>query len=175
MSATHVRGAGLTRFVPLQVRGVIFPDPAIALSASRDGSVRLWRRTRSTPPAYEAEIQSTDGAFVNSLAFVPPSAQYPDGLILSSGQDAIVRVQAPGRAAADDSSAMLIGHHANVCALHVSDDGQHIVSGSWDNNALVWQVGKWADHTPLQGHTAAVWAVLAYDAATFITGTPVSA
>lgn len=36
--------------------------------------------------------------------------------------------------AARSPSHTLIGHEANVCALHVSVDGKRIVSGSWDKS-----------------------------------------
>ncbi len=54
--------------------------------------------------------------------------------------------------------------------MDVSQDGKYIVSGSWDQDARVWQVGKWGDSIVLKGHTASVWAVLAYDSKTIITG-----
>lgn len=71
----------------------------------------------------------------------------------------------------DDAEALLVGHGSNVCALDASQDGNLIISGSWDTEARVWQVGKWDSSTVLQGHTASVWAVLAYDNSTIITGT----
>ncbi len=54
--------------------------------------------------------------------------------------------------------------------MDVSQDGKYIVSGSWDQDARVWQVGNWGDSIVLKGHTASVWAVLAYDSKTIITG-----
>ena len=36
--------------------------------------------------------------------------------------------------------------------------------------ARLWEVGKWGESTVLQGHTASVWAVLAFDENTIITG-----
>lgn len=63
-----------------------------------------------------------------------------------------------------------MGHAGNVCALDASDDGQMIVSGSWDTEARVWHVGKWESSIVLQGHTASVWAVAVYDKETILTG-----
>lgn len=47
-----------------------------------------------------------------------------------------------------------------------------IVSGSWDTEARIWQVGKWdaSDSVVLQGHEGSVWAVLAYDKENILTG-----
>ena len=132
--------------------------------------MRLWKLQSSPPPTYDSTIVTHGTAFVNALAFIPPSSQYSDGLIISGGSDQIIDVRQPGKAPSDNADALLLGHGANVCALDVSEDGSLIISGSWDNDARIWQVGKWDDSTVLQGHTAAVWAVLAYDKATIITG-----
>jgi len=108
--------------------------------------------------------------FVNSLAFVPPSSNYPDGLIVSGGQDAIIELRRPGRSPQDNADALLLGHQGNVCSLDVSEDGKAFVSGSWDSDARVWQLGKMEATSVLQGHEANVWAVLWYDKETIITG-----
>lgn len=95
--------------------------------------------------------------------------------MVAGGRDAIIEVREPGKQPQDNAVALLIGHASNVCALDVSEDGTAIVSGSWDNEARVWQIGKW--ETPaavLEGHSAAVWAVLFYDQDTILTGKPKS-
>ena len=89
---------------------------------------------------------------------------------MSGGKDQIIDVRQPSKALDDNADALLLGHASNVCALDVSTDGRFIVSGSWDTDARVWQVGKWEESIVLQGHEASVWAVLAYDSSTIITG-----
>lgn len=103
---------------------------------------------------------------------MPPTPEYPLGLVVAGGQDTIIEVRQPGKQPEDNADALLIGHAHNVCALDVSEDGTGIVSGSWDTEARVWQVGKWDSPAVLQGHTAAVWAVSFYDKDTIITGRP---
>lgn len=153
------------------VRSVAFPSPASIVSASRDSTVRLWKLESPTPPTYDSTIIKTHGKeFVNSLAIVPPSTQYPEGLIASGGKDQIIDVRQPGKSIEDNADALLIGHGNNVSALDASQDGKYIVSGSWDMEARVWEVGKWGESTTLGEHGAAVWAVLAYDNNTIITG-----
>jgi phospholipase A-2-activating protein len=153
-----------------QVRSVAFPSPASVVSASRDFTVRVWAQQSSDPPVWDSTIKTHGKEFVNSLAVVPPSAEFPEGLIVSGGKDQIIDVRQPSKGLDDDADALLIGHGNNVCALDVSQDGKYIVSGSWDMEARLWQVGKWGDSTVLPGHTASVWAVLAYDSSTIITG-----
>lgn len=153
------------------VRSVAFPSPASIVSASRDSTVRLWKLESPSPPTYDSTIIKTHGKeFVNSLAIVPPSSQYPEGLIASGGKDQIIDVRQPGKSIEDNADALLIGHGNNVSALDVSLDGKFIVSGSWDMEARVWEVGKWGESIVLGQHGAAVWAVLAYDGNTIITG-----
>ncbi|KPV75934.1 uncharacterized protein RHOBADRAFT_13968, partial [Rhodotorula graminis WP1] len=67
----------------------------------------------------------------------------------------------PSSAPPNSPSHTLIGHEANVCALHVSKDGKRIVSGSWDKTAKVWK--DWQLAYTLKGHEQSVWAVLALE------------
>jgi phospholipase A-2-activating protein len=89
--------------------------------------------------------------------------------VVAGGRDAIIEVRDPGKLQ-ENADALLLGHAGNVCTLDVSEDGGMIVSGSWDTEARVWQVGKWETSTALQGHTASVWAVSVYDKETILTG-----
>jgi phospholipase A-2-activating protein len=130
----------------------------------------LWKQESSSPPSYDSTIKSHTKEFVNALTTVPPSAEHPEGLIVSGGKDQIIDVRQPSKALDDNADALLLGHASNVCALDASADGNLIISGSWDTDARVWQVGKWESSTVLEGHTASVWAVLSYDSSTIITG-----
>jgi phospholipase A-2-activating protein len=154
----------------LQVRAVLLPDPTIALTASRDGSTRLWKQISSTPPTYDPTESSHGATFKTCLAYVPSSKEYPEGLILSAGQDALIEARQPKSTAEGNADAFMIGHGNQVCSLDVSPGGDWLVSGSWDNSARIWGVGRWETEVELQGHTATVWAVLAYDQDTIITG-----
>ncbi|KAL8850642.1 MAG: hypothetical protein Q9221_004428 [Calogaya cf. arnoldii] len=152
------------------VRGVAFPHPKLVISVSRDATVREWKLLQPEPPRYDCSITSHGPSFVNAVAFCPPIKGYPDGLIISGGKDTIIEVREPGREPDKDAEALLLGHAHNVCALDVSQDGTYVVSGSWDSSARVWRVGKWECDAVLEGHQGSVWAVLAYDKDTIITG-----
>ena len=62
------------------------------------------------------------------------------GFLLTAGQDKLIHAwplpapaaQIPSSSASLAPSHTLIGHDANVCALHASENGRTIVSGSWD-------------------------------------------
>lgn len=142
----------------------------VVCSASRDATVRLWKVVSTPPPTYDYTITSHGSGFVNTVAYYPPTSDFPEGLVISGGQDTIIEAKQPGKTAGDNADAMLLGHAGNVCALDVSPEGGWIVSGSWDSSARLWEVGKWECSTVLEGHQGSVWAVLAYDKDTIITG-----
>ena len=152
----------LLELIRQQVRAVAFPHPSFVLSASRDKSVRLWKAQASAPPIYDGSFVSHGSDFVNSVAFVPPSPDFPEGLVVAGGRDAVIEVRQPSKLPQDNADGLLLGHAGNVCAL---------VSGSWDTEARVWQIGNWESVAVLQGHTASVWAVSFYDKETILTGT----
>ncbi|SLM34914.1 polyubiquitin binding protein (doa1 ufd3) [Lasallia pustulata] len=150
------------------VRGVVFPHPSFVLSASRDATVRLWKLLSNRPPRYDCTVSTHGSAFINAVAYLPPSSTYPDGLILSGGKETLVEARQPGKPE-ENAEALLLGHESNVCALDVSAEGGWVVSGSWDASARVWRVGKWECEALLEGHEGSVWDVLAYDRETIIT------
>ena len=153
------------------MRGVVFPNSNSIYSASRDATVKQWKLVKSEPPTFEPHLISHGSAFINSISYLPPSSKYPDGLVLSGGKEAIIEARIPSKSPQDNPDALLLGHTSNVCALDVSGDGERIVSGSWDTDARIWQVGNWDTSIVLEGHEGSVWAVMFYDNEHIITGT----
>lgn len=145
-------------------------------TASRDATVRLWKRIDSQPTKFDDSISSQAQAFVNAIAYMPPSTDFPEGLIVSGGKDTIIDVRQPGRPPEENADRLLLGHQGNVCSLDVSPDAKapYLVSGSWDGTAKVWDIRKGEDTATLEGHEGSVWAVLAYDHRAIITGTSVT-
>ncbi|KAB5546935.1 PUL domain-containing protein [Coniochaeta sp. 2T2.1] len=158
------------------VRSVLFPNENLIFSTSRDKTVRAWRRTAASPPQFEAFVTTQGHAFINSLTYIRPGQAegYEEGLVISGGQDTIIEVRKPTATPADNAERLLIGHGHNVCALDVSPKGTWIVSGGWDGQARVWSVGKWETELLLKHDSEesakSVWAVLALDENTVITG-----
>ncbi|KXH33705.1 hypothetical protein CNYM01_12877 [Colletotrichum nymphaeae SA-01] len=152
------------------VKAVCFPSPQTLLTASRDGSVRVWRQTSGPPPTFEPTISSQTSEFVNAVTYFQPSESYPEGLIASGGKDTIVEVKQPQAAPSDNAERLLIGHSQNVCTLDVSPQGSYLVSGGWDAQAIVWNINTWEPEIRLSGHDKSVWAVLALDEDTVVTG-----
>ena len=152
------------------MRGVVFPDQNLILSASRDATVRIWKLQSQKPPNYDCTISSHGSTFINSITYLPPTKLYPEGLIISGGKDTVIEARQPGKPPEDNAEALLLGHGHNVCALDISPKDGYVVSGSWDGTGRVWSLGKWECEAVLEEHEGSVWAVLAYDSDTIITG-----
>ena len=149
---------------------MLHPDPSFAVTASRDGSTKVWKQISNSPPVYDPKESSHGAQFKTCLAYVPPSKEYADGLIISSGQDTLIEARQPTTTAEGNADAFMVGHNGQVCTLDVCADRGWMVSGSWDATAKVWQLGRWESDVDLNGHTATVWSVVAYDRDTIITG-----
>ncbi|KAK1826883.1 putative ubiquitin homeostasis protein [Podospora conica] len=155
------------------VRAVAFPTPDIIASGSRDGTVRLWKRTDGTPTGFQpTTIASSPKQYFNSVAVLPGKSE--DGSfhnrVMYSGTDQIIDIRDAENV--DNDPRQLFGHEANVCALDASPSGSYIVSGSWDSRCIVWEnyeAASLLDHDT-GGPPRSVWAVLAYDDNTVITG-----
>jgi phospholipase A-2-activating protein len=130
----------------------------------------VWKQTSLSPPTFDATEQSTGAQFKTCLAYFPPIKEYPEGLVISSGQDALIEARQPASISTDNADGFMVGHANAVCSLDVNADAGYIVSGSWDHTAKVWGVGRWEPEVELRGHDHNVWAVLAYDRDTIITG-----
>lgn len=124
----------------------------------------------TSPPAYDATESSHGAQYKTCLAYVPPSKEFADGLILSSGQDALIEARQPSLTSDVNADAIMVGHANQVCSLDICVAANYFVSGSWDSTAKVWEVGRWEAAVELSGHTASVWAVLAYSRDTIVTG-----
>ncbi|KAI9140362.1 WD-40 repeat-containing protein [Paraphysoderma sedebokerense] len=141
----------------MDVKSVIAPNDNLLISASRDKSVRSW--IRESPTSF-SQLHSFLGHqhFVNALAWIPPSSEYPDGLIVSAGSDKLILVYNPNIPA--EPLFTLVGHTDNVCALSVAKNGD-LISGSWDKTAKVWR--NWQCIATMEGHEHAVWSVISID------------
>lgn len=155
------------------VRAVAFPKPDAVFSASRDHSLRVWRKTVPKPPNFEATIIYQGDKFVNSLVvFRPRGTEGTDSTVAYGGTEAIIEIKKETETASNEPGTVLVGHANNVCSLDASPTGSYIVSGSWDGKAIVWDPskGEVANLLTHDGEPMSVWAVLAFSDRMVITG-----
>lgn len=69
----------------------------------------------------------------------------------------------------EDPHRMLIGHAGNITCLAFSEDGSKVVSGGWDSQVFVWDIGEGNVTAELTGHDGPIWGVLVYDAKMVLT------
>jgi len=153
-----------------QVRAVSLPDPAFAITASRDGTIKTWKQTSAKPPIYESTEASHSSAYKTCVAFVPPTKEYPEGLVISGGQDTIIEARQPGATVESNADGLMVGHAHQISSLDVNAEEGWIVSGSWDGTAKLWRIGQWEVEVEFPGHQGTVWAVVAYSNDIVITG-----
>ncbi|CAN8003977.1 unnamed protein product [Ixodes hexagonus] len=129
-----------------------FPDGAI-VTGSRDRTTRIWIPNEGSPDYFESQCLSGPTNFVSSVCTVPPSDQYPSGLILVGSNDCCIYCFSPE---SPQPLYKLLGHSGVVCALAAGQFGT-LLSGSWDKSARVWFGQKCM--LTLEGHQGPVWAV----------------
>ncbi|KAJ2323546.1 WD repeat protein Lub1, partial [Coemansia sp. RSA 2681] len=147
------------------VRGLMAQGDDILVSVSRDKTGRIWKRSGANEFA-EDSVLLGHLEYVNSVAAIPPTAEYPSGLVATGSADKTICLWDP--ADLTQPTRTLAGHTDNVCALASSPDGHVLVSGSWDKTAKVWVDGE-CRHT-LRGHQHAVWSVLIMSDGSVLTG-----
>ncbi len=120
-------------------------DGERALSASADGTLRLWQLGRGGEPRVPGVPRIVE-AHADAITGLALSA---DGrLAVSVSADRTVKLWD----LAADLSPRRRGHGAAVTALAVSRSGRRAISGSKDASVRVWDVGDGAELLSLAGH-----------------------
>ncbi|XP_071838733.1 phospholipase A-2-activating protein-like [Apostichopus japonicus] len=133
---------------------VIVPtSPNSVVTASRDQTARVWVPSGDGKSFSDCHCMSGHKSFISSVATLPPNEKYPQGLIVTGGNDAKINaytLESPMPVYT------LTGHSGTVCALAFGKFGT-LLSGSWDCSAKVWLDSRCM--LTLEGHEAAIWDV----------------
>ncbi len=128
------------------VRSLEFsPDGTSLVSASDDGTARIWRLD---DVAHPVALDPQAGALYHA-------AYSPDGkTIVTAGADAVIRLwdAATGQAKPPE----LRGHEKGVNSAVFNADGTLILSASDDRTARVWDAATGQEQYKLEGHTSPV-------------------
>ncbi|HEX5749278.1 MAG TPA: CHAT domain-containing protein [Archangium sp.] len=120
------------------------PEGRWVVTASRDGTARLWRADGTGVP----RVLEGHGGEVLAVAFSPDGRR-----VVTASADRTARVwTVEGRAAPE----LLAGHMGEVVAAAFSPDGQRVVTASRDGTARVWRADGTGIPVVLRGHEQAV-------------------
>jgi WD40 repeat protein len=132
----------------------ISPDDSTAVTASDDGTLRIWdtRTWRSlAPPLIVAEERSPDRR-VLAIAFSPDGNHVAIGL--GAGSLELWSIEARSRLLS------VKGHRGAVSSIAYSPDGTRIASGSWrDHLVKVWDAKSGELLLTLEGHFDRVFCI----------------
>uniref|UniRef100_A0A915Q0D1 Phospholipase A-2-activating protein n=1 Tax=Setaria digitata TaxID=48799 RepID=A0A915Q0D1_9BILA len=140
------------------VKCIVGTDFGQIVSGSRDESVKVFSE-RNNGYVEDISFTNVERLAINAVAFhLCPKYGW---LIFAGRKDGSIAVYT-----SDNAKPMRIlhEHKINVCTLHVDAGKGKLMSGSWDNNAIIWPIqeivsGSDFNALCLVGHRLSVWAV----------------
>jgi WD40 repeat protein len=148
-SALQVLQEPISRAILVGHRGplrtiAIAPDGRQVLTASDDGTARLWQLDGTG----EALVLAGHEGKLFAATFSPDGKR-----VLTASEDGTARVWSRGNA---NEFVVLKGHGGALTAAAFSPDGARVVTASRDGTARVWQADGSGSPMVLQGHEGAV-------------------
>lgn len=141
----------------LDVRAVTVTTGNDIISGSRDKSAKYWKLNSLTSSYQDVMTYKDQKNFVGSVLYLEPSEEYPDGLVVTGGNDNIILVYKP----AEPFATFTFREHTNaVSCLTKCKETNSFLSGSWDATVKYWNINLKSSLQTFTGHAAAVWSVL---------------
>ncbi len=107
------------------------PDGQVLACGGGDGNISLWNVRNG---AWLKTLKAP--GIVYSLVFSPDNALLFSGTGTTTPDSAVITVWHPAKGT---SLAVLEGHQEVVKSLAIAPNGRLLVSGGWDNQAIIWQ------------------------------------
>ncbi|XGW12216.1 hypothetical protein V3C99_013144 [Haemonchus contortus] len=142
------------------VKCITSTSAGVLISGGRDENVRFWTK-RGGEFSETLSFPQPKGLAVNSIGYYEST----DGWRLFAGRkDGSIAVYGSG---SSEPLTVLTQHSSNVCCLYVDEKNHILLSGSWDNNVIVWPIKELGSpEFPallLNGHKLSVWALAAIE------------
>lgn len=142
----------------LDVRSISVTPNNDIISGSRDKTAKFWKYNPFQNNYEEVMTYKDQKNFVASVLYLDPTEEFPDGLIVTGGNDHIILVYKPS----EPFATFTIKDHSNtVSCLGKTIESNSFLSGSWDTTAKYFKISA----TPkcistFIGHSAAIWDVI---------------
>ncbi|VBB33555.1 unnamed protein product, partial [Acanthocheilonema viteae] len=141
------------------VKCIVATNLGQIISGSRDECVKVFSE-RNNSYVEDVSLTNFERLAVNAIAFYQ-CTRY-GWLIFAGRKDGSIAVYASNN---DKPIRVLREHKMNVCTLYVDAENGKLMSGSWDNNAIIWPIqeiisGSDFNALCLVGHKLSVWAVV---------------
>lgn len=142
----------------LDVRSVVVTQSGDILSGSRDKTAKFWKYDPLLGNYSEVMTYKDQKNFVACILYLSPTEKYPDGLVVTGGNDSAILIYKP----AEPFATFTIKEHSNtVSCLANSNEPNAFLTGSWDTTAKCFKVVDTPTCvTTFMGHTAAIWGIL---------------
>lgn len=153
----------------LDVRAVDVNHENCIISGSRDKTCKFWRPNGFNTGYTEALTLKGHKSYVSSVCCLPPSAEYPNGLLISGGNDSNICIYTLDN---PEPFITLKGHTNTVCFIAKANKPNTFLTSSWDCTAKLWSIVNNAlvELATFSGHQAAVWAAIQLPNSNVVTG-----
>lgn len=142
----------------LDVRSIVVTEQNDIISGSRDKTAKFWKYNPFQENYEEVMTYRDQKNFVGAVLFIEPTEEYPDGLVVTGGNDKLILVYKPS----EPFATFTIKDHTNtISCLSKSNEANAFFSGSWDNSAKYFKLsGTPSCIATFSGHLAAIWSVI---------------
>lgn len=119
-------------------------DGSRVLTASKDGTARLWRSDGRGDPL----VLRGHTSWLTCASFSPDGAY-----LLTASDDSTARIwRSDGRG----EPLVLRGHTSGLISASFSPDGSHVLTASWDGTARIWRSNGRGEPIVLRGHASSL-------------------